>query len=172
MIERRDLAATAAGAAAGMAVGLPAPAIAQGAPEIKWRSTSSFPKSLDTIFGAAEALSKQVAELTDGKFQIQVFAAGEIVPGLQAADAVANATVECCHTASYYYIGKDPTFAFGTAVPFGLNCRQMNAWNYIGGGIELLNEFSGSSTCTGCRRAIRAPRWAAGSARRSRPSRT
>jgi len=141
MIERRDLAATAAASAAGVAAGFPAPAIAQGAPEIKWRLTSSFPKSLDTIYGAAEALSKQVAELTDGKFQIQVFAAGEIVPGLQAADAVANATVECCHTASYYYIGKDPTFAFGTAVPFGLNCRQMNAWTYIGGGIDLLNEF-------------------------------
>jgi len=141
MIKRRDLATTAAASAAGMAVGFPAPAVAQGAPEIKWRLTSSFPKSLDTIYGAAEALAKQVAELTDGKFQIQVFAAGEIVPGLQAADAVSNATVECCHTASYYYFGKDPTFAFGTAVPFGLNCRQMNAWNYIGGGIDLLNEF-------------------------------
>jgi TRAP-type mannitol/chloroaromatic compound transport system substrate-binding protein len=82
-----------------------------------------------------------VAELTDGKFQIQVFAAGEIVPGLQAADAVSNGTVECCHTASYYYFGKDPTFAFGTAIPFGLNCRQINAWNYMAGGIELLNEF-------------------------------
>jgi TRAP-type mannitol/chloroaromatic compound transport system substrate-binding protein len=129
-------------AGAGTAAGLIAsPAIAQATPEVRWRVTSSFPKSLDTIYGASEVLSKAVAEATDGKFQIQVFAAGEIVPGLQAADAVTNGTVEMCHTASYYYVGKDPTFAFGTAVPFGLNARQQNAWFYHGGGNELLNEF-------------------------------
>ncbi len=120
-----------------------APAIAQSAPEVKWRLTSSFPKSLDTIYGAAEVFAKSVAEATDNKFQIQVFAAGEIVPGLQALDAVQNGTVECCHTAPYYYVGKDPTFAFGTAVPFGLNSRQLNAWFYHGGGMEVLNEFFG-----------------------------
>jgi TRAP-type mannitol/chloroaromatic compound transport system substrate-binding protein len=118
-----------------------APAIAQSSPEVKWRLTSSFPKSLDTIFGASEVLAKAVAEATDNKFQIQVFAAGEVVPGLQAADAVTNGTVELCHTASYYYVGKDPTYAFGTAVPFGLNARQQNAWMYHGGGIDVMNEF-------------------------------
>ena len=117
------------------------PAIAQSAPEIKWRLTSSFPKSLDTIYGAAETFSKAVAEATDGKFQIQVFAGGEIVPGLQAADAVTNGTVEMCHTAPYYYVGKDPTFAFATSVPFGLNSRQQNAWFYHVGGMDLMNEF-------------------------------
>ncbi len=117
------------------------PAIAQSAPEVKWRLTSSFPKSLDTIYGASEVIAKAVAEATDNKFQIQVFAAGEIVPGLQVADAVTNGTVEMGHTAAYYYVGKDPTFAFGTAVPFGLNSRQQNAWMYHGGGNELLNEF-------------------------------
>ena len=86
--------------------------------------TSSFPKALDTIYGAAETFSKFVAEATDNKFQIQVFAAGEIVPGLEAANAVSAGTVEMCHTASYYYWGKDPTYAFGTAVPFGLNSRS------------------------------------------------
>ena len=117
------------------------PAIAQSAPEIKWRLTSSFPKSLDTIYGAAETFSKAVSEATDGKFQIQVFAGGEIVPGLQAADAVTNGTVEMCHTAPYYYVGKDPTFAFATSVPFGLNSRQQNAWFYHGGGMDMMNEF-------------------------------
>jgi TRAP-type mannitol/chloroaromatic compound transport system substrate-binding protein len=118
-----------------------APAIAQSAPEVKWRLTSSFPKSLDTIYGAAETFAKAVAEATDNKFLIQNFAAGEIVPGLQAADAVQNGTVEMCHTAPYYYVGKDPTFAFGTAVPFGLNARQQNAWFYHANGMELLNDF-------------------------------
>jgi len=117
------------------------PAVAQSMPETKWRLTSSYPKSLDTIYGAAEVFAKAVAEATDNKFQIQVFAASEIVPGLQAADAVQNGTVEMCHTASYYYFGKDPTFAFGTAVPFGLNSRMQNAWQYFGGGMELMNEF-------------------------------
>src|SRR5215510_6949672 len=117
------------------------PAIAQSMPELKWRCTSSFPKSLDTIYGAAEIFAKAVAELTDNKFQIQLFAAGEIVPGLNAADAVSNGTVEMCHTASYYYIGKDPTFAFGTAVPFGLNSRMQTSWLQSGGGGELMNEF-------------------------------
>jgi TRAP-type mannitol/chloroaromatic compound transport system substrate-binding protein len=129
-------------AGAGLATtAVAAPAIAQSMPELKWRLTSSFPKSLDTIFGASEAFSKAVAEATDNKFQIQIFAAGEIVPGLQAADAVSNGTVEMCHTASYYYFGKDPTFAFGTAIPFGMNKRMMDAWNYFGGGLDLLNDF-------------------------------
>src|SRR5215467_8966259 len=119
-----------------------APAIAQSMPEIKWRLTSSFPKSLDTLWGAAETLSKYVAEATDNKFQVQTFAAGEIVPGLQAADAVSNGTVEACHTATYYFIGKDPTFALFCAVPFGLNSRQQNAWFYDGDGVKLMNEFT------------------------------
>ena len=110
------------------------PAIAQSMPELRWRLTSSFPKSLDTLYGAAEAFAKAVAEATDNKFQIQVFAAGEIVPGLQAADAVQSGTVEMCHTASYYYFGKDTTFAFGTSVPFGLNSRMQTAWMLFGGG--------------------------------------
>jgi TRAP-type mannitol/chloroaromatic compound transport system substrate-binding protein len=123
------------------ATGVAMPAIAQSMPELKWRCTSSFPKSLDTIYGAAEFFAKAVAELTDNKFQIQVFASGEIVPGLNAADAVTNGTVEMCHTASYYYVGKDPTYAFGTAVPFGLNSRMQSAWMDFGGGTELMNEF-------------------------------
>jgi TRAP-type mannitol/chloroaromatic compound transport system substrate-binding protein len=129
-------------AGVGIAAGVVAkPAIAQSAPEVKWRLTSGFPKSLDTIYGAAEVFSKYVSEATDGKFQVQVFAAGELVGTFQAVDAISNGTVEAAHTASYYYVGKDPTFALGTAIPFGLNSRQMNAWLYHGGGSDLLNEF-------------------------------
>ncbi len=133
-----------AGVATAATAALAAPAIAQSAPEIKWRMTSSFPKALDTIFGAAETFSKYVSEATDGKFHIQVFPAGEIAPGLEAANEVAKGSIEMCHTASYYYWGKDPAFAFGTAVPFGLNARQQNGWMYHGGGLELMNEFYGT----------------------------
>ncbi|MGA1859366.1 TRAP transporter substrate-binding protein [Azospirillum sp. 11R-A] len=120
---------------------LAAPAIAQSQPEIHWRLASSFPKSLDTIYGAADTIAARVAAATDGKFTIRPFAAGEIVPGLQVLDAVQNGTVECGHTASYYYVGKDPTFTFDATVPFGLNARQQNAWIYNGGGMALLREF-------------------------------
>jgi TRAP-type mannitol/chloroaromatic compound transport system substrate-binding protein len=117
------------------------PAIAQTNPAIKWRLTSSFPKSLDTLYGASETIAKMVAEGTDNQFQIQHFAAGEIVPALNAMDAVGNGTVEACHTAAYFYFGKDPTFALFCAVPFGLNTRQQNAWFYDGDGMKLMNEF-------------------------------
>jgi len=118
-----------------------APAFAQSSPAVKWRLASSFPQSLDTIFGAAEVISRRCAAATGGRFDVQVFASGEVVPGLQVADAVQNGTVQCGHTASYYYVGKDPTFAFGTAIPFGFNCRQFNAWWIHGGGDQVLNDF-------------------------------
>src|SRR4029077_20286382 len=138
-MKRRDFLKVSAAGAAATAVA--SPAIAQSMPEVKWRMTSSFPKSLDTIYGGAEQVSKYVAEMTDNKFQIQVFAAGEVVPGLQALDATSNNTVEACHTVSYYYVGKDPTFAIFASVPFGLNARQQNSWWYQAGGMELGNEF-------------------------------
>jgi TRAP-type mannitol/chloroaromatic compound transport system substrate-binding protein len=128
-------------AAVGAGTTVAAPAIAQGTPTLEWRMVSSFPKSLDTIFGAAEVFAKALLEATDGRFRVSVFAPTEIVPGLSAADSVTKGSVEACHTASYYYWGKDPTFAFGTAVPFGLNCRMQNAWMYQGGGIDLMNDF-------------------------------
>ncbi|HEX2351229.1 MAG TPA: ABC transporter substrate-binding protein, partial [Xanthobacteraceae bacterium] len=129
------------GAAGAAASALAAPAIAQSMPEVRWRLTASWPKSLDTLYGACETIAKYVAEATDQKFQIQVFAAGEIVPALQVLDACQNGTVEIGHTATYYYIGKDPTWALFCAVPFGLNTRQQNAWFYDGDGMKLMNEF-------------------------------
>src|SRR5256714_14563949 len=138
-MRRRAFIATGGIGLAGAA--LAAPAIAQTQPEIKWRLASSFPKSLDTLYGAAEYLSKRVAEATDDKFQIRVFAAGEIVPAFQVLDAVQNNTVEIGHSASYYFVGKDPTFAFDCTIPFGMNARQMNAWMTHGGGLQLMRDF-------------------------------
>ena len=128
-------------AAVAAAAALAAPAIAQSAPEVKWRLTSSFPKSLDTLFGGAELFAKSIAEMSDNRFQIRTFGAGEIVPALQVADAVGNGTVECGQTAAYYYFGKDPCFVLETGVPFSMNQRQMNAWLMHGGGLDLMREF-------------------------------
>lgn len=135
-MHRRRLLKT-AGIAAASTIAAPAVLRAQ-SPEIKWRCASSFPKTLDVLYGTAEEIGRRVAAATDNKFQIRVSAGGELVPGLQVLDAVQNETVECGHSASYYYVGKDPTFAFDTAIPFGLNARAHNAWMYAGGGFDLM----------------------------------
>src|SRR5262245_58174809 len=138
-----------AGAAGGAAATIAAPAIAQSSPELRWRLAASWPKSLDTLYGGVEYFCTRVAEITDNRFMIQPFAAGEIVPGLQVLDAVQTGTVEMGNTALYYYWGKDPAMTFGTALPFGLNSRQMNSWLRFGGGHELLNELLAQYNCFG-----------------------
>ena len=147
-MKRREFLKTAGvGLAASAAVA--APAIAQSMPEIKWRNVGSWPKSLDTLYGGMEFFCKRVAEVTDNRFQIQPFAAGELVGGLQVLDAVQSGTVEMGNTALYYYWGKDPSFTFGTALPFGLNSRQMHSWLHHAGGNELLNELLAKYNCIG-----------------------
>lgn len=139
-MERRSFLKKAGLGAAGVAT-VSMPAMAADAPHLEWKLASSFPKTLDTIWGAAPQLAARVAQLTEGKFKITPSAAGEIVPSLQVADAVQNGTVACGHTAGYYYVGKDATFAFDTVLPFGLTARQQNAWLYSGGGLQLIREF-------------------------------
>ena len=146
-MKRREFLKAAGVGLAGSAVA--APAVAQSMPEVKWRLTASWPKSLDTLYGGCEYFAKRIAEITDNRFQIQTFAAGEIVPGLQVLDAVQNGTVEMGNTALYYYWGKDPAFTFGTALPFGLNARQMSSWLRFGGGEQMLNELLKNYNCIG-----------------------
>ncbi len=141
-VKRRSFLKKAGAGLAASAVGaISAPAIAADMPAVKWRLASSFPKSLDILYGCSEILADRVKKLTDGKFEIRVAAAGEIVPGLKVLDAVQEGTVECCHSASYYFIGKNKAFAFDCAMPFGMTARQQNAWMYYGGGLELMREF-------------------------------
>ena len=128
-----------AGLAGVLAAGV-APAVhAQAA--IRWRLASSFPKSLDTIHGAADVFSKAVKAMSGGKFEISVHAAGELMPAFGVVDGVQQGSIECAHTAPYYFFGKDETFAIGCAIPFGLNSRQMTAWMYEGNGMKLMREF-------------------------------
>jgi TRAP-type mannitol/chloroaromatic compound transport system substrate-binding protein len=135
-VSRRNFARLAAASSAAVVA---SPAIAQ-APTIKWRLASSFPKNLEGLWGAAPTVAKFVNEMSDGKFEIQPFAAGEIVPGLQVLDACANGTVECGHTYSGYYIGKNPALIFDGSLPFGLTPRQHNAWYLFGDGKKLVDE--------------------------------
>ena len=141
MTNRRDMLKTGLAGAALAAGTTAASAQAPQAATINWRMTSSYPKALDAVFGAGDIFLKAVSDMSGGRIQLQHFASGELVPGLQALDAVQNGTVECCDTAAFYYVGKDPSFAFGAAVPFGLNTRQQNAWFFQGGGLALFNEL-------------------------------
>ena len=142
-MDRRNLLTAGAGAAA-LATPLAAPRLvsAQGAgsnqPRVSWRCPGSFPKSLDTLFGTQEHICRRVAEMTDGAFQIRAFGPGEIVPALQVMDAAGSGTVECGFTSAYYYLGKDPSLAVATCLPFGLNSRQTWSWLQFGGGREAL----------------------------------
>ncbi len=138
-MERRSF-VRGAGLAGVLAAGV-APAVVHAQANIRWRLASSFPKSLDTIFGAAEVFAKKVGEMSGGKFQISVHAAGELMPAFGVVDGVQGASVEMAHTAPYYFFGKDPTFALGCAIPFGLNSRQMTAWMFEGNGLKLMREF-------------------------------
>jgi TRAP-type mannitol/chloroaromatic compound transport system substrate-binding protein len=127
-----------AGVAAGMGVSAP---FVHAQPTIRWRLASSFPKSLDALFGPAELFARIIGEMSGGKFTVTAHQAGELLPAFGVVDGVQNGTVECCHTAPYYFFGKDETFAIGTAIPFGLNSRQMTAWMLEGNGMKLMREF-------------------------------
>src|ERR1051326_367425 len=132
-MDRRKFLARGGVAAAGSLAVAQAVAQTPSLPSIRWRCASSFPKSLDTIYGGGEVIAKRVGELTGGKFQIRVFAAGEIVPAFGVVDAIQQGTIQCAHPASYYFVGKNKTFAFDTTLPFGMNQREQNAWIYYGG---------------------------------------
>src|SRR5215212_6981995 len=138
-VSRRNFARLAAATTATTAIGVASPAVAQ-QPAVKWRLASSFPKTIEGLWGAAPTVAKFVSEMSDGKFTIDTFAAGEIVPGLQVLDACANGTVECGHSYSGYYIGKNPALIFDGSLPFGLTPRQHNAWYLYGDGKKLVDE--------------------------------
>ncbi len=118
-----------------------APAVVHAQAAIRWRLASSFPKSLDTLFGVNDVFAKHVSDMTGGKFQITTHAAGELMPAFGVVDGIQQGTVEMANTAPYYFFGKDPTFALGCAIPFGLNSRQMTAWMYEGNGLKLMRDF-------------------------------
>jgi TRAP-type mannitol/chloroaromatic compound transport system substrate-binding protein len=126
---------------AGVLAGGAAPAFVHAQTQLHWRLASSFPKSLDTIYGGAEVFARQVKAMTGGRFQVSVHAGGELMPPFGVVDGVQGGTVEMAHTAPYYFFGKDDCFAIGCTIPFGLNSRQMSAWMREGNGLKLMREF-------------------------------
>jgi TRAP-type mannitol/chloroaromatic compound transport system substrate-binding protein len=146
-MKRRDFLKGSVAGAATAAVA--SPAVAQSAPEVKWRMVSSFPKQLDVLHGGAEFFAKQVADLTDNKFQIAVLAPGEPVAALQALDAAGSGSVDAAYSSAHYFVGKDPTYSIFASVPFGLNARMQNSWLSQGGGNELANQLFAKANLVG-----------------------
>jgi len=127
--------------AAAAGAGIAAPALADPTPNVQWKLTSSFPTSLDLIYGGAETLAAAVSDMTDGHFTIKLSPPGEIAPALEALDAVADGRADCAHTALSYYWNRDPSFVFASSTPFGMNARQHAAWLQEGGGGALVDDF-------------------------------
>jgi TRAP-type mannitol/chloroaromatic compound transport system substrate-binding protein len=110
-------------------------------PLIEWRMATSWPENLTIVFGAAQDIAKRVSELTNNRFKITVYPAGGIAPPLEILDVVQAGTTECGHTAGYYYVSKNPAFAFTTVFPFGLNAYQQMTWLTSGGGLEKVRKL-------------------------------
>jgi len=125
---------------AGVLAAAAAPAV-HAQPVVRWRIASSFPKSLDTIYGAAEVFAQAAKAMSGGKFEVSVHQAGELMPAFNVVDGVQNGTVEMAHTAPYYFFGKNEVFAIGGAIPFGMNSRQLTSWMVDGNGTKLMTEF-------------------------------
>ena len=121
MKRREFLKSAGVGLAASTAVA--APAIAQSMPEIKWRMPTSWPKSLDTLYGGCEYFAKRIAEMTDNKFQISRSRRARSCPACRCSTRCRTAPSRWATPRSYYYFGKDAAFTFGTALPFGVNTR-------------------------------------------------
>lgn len=131
---------------AGLGTAAAVAATAIGAPNViaqktyNWKMVTTWPPNLPVLQTGAERFAKRIAEVTENRIKIQVFAAGELVPALNVFDAVSAGTVEVGSGAAYYWAGKVPAGQWFSAVPFGFNSQGINSWFYGGGGLELWEE--------------------------------
>jgi TRAP-type mannitol/chloroaromatic compound transport system substrate-binding protein len=138
-MRRRNFLA-AAGAVTAAASSFAAPAIAQGAREIKL--VTSWPKDLPGLGTSAARLAKLITDTSGGRLQVEMFPAGDMVAPFEVFDAVSAGIVEMYHSAEYYWENRSPAFNFFASVPFGLTASEMNSWIYRGGGQALWDELS------------------------------
>ncbi len=140
-MKRRDFIKRAAGGAV-LAAGatVAAPAIAS-RKRFNWKLVTTWPPNFPVFQEGVEKFAKDLEEMSDRRLRISVFAGGELVPAMQAFDAVSQGTVQMSHGAAYYWAGKIPAAQFFTAVPFGMNAQGMNAWLYNGGGLNLWRDL-------------------------------
>jgi TRAP-type mannitol/chloroaromatic compound transport system substrate-binding protein len=141
MTERRRFLATASGAVAVVAASaiVDAPnVIAQ--PKVQWRMSTAWTPALDVMQGAAQRLAKVVEETSGGRFRIEVFPGGQIMPPFDCFEAASKGTIEAFMASAYYWTAKEPAVEWFTTVPFGMNPEGMLAWFYQGDGLKLWEE--------------------------------
>ena len=107
----------------------------------KWRMVTTWPKNFPGMGMAPEKIAERVRVMSNGRLDITVYGAGEVVPALETFEAVSQGTVQMGHGASYYWRGSVPAAQFFTAVPFGLSAQEMNGWLLHGGGMALWEEL-------------------------------
>lgn len=143
-VKRRNILKTGLGAAGGVALGAPAIVRAQSDQTFTWRMTNAYPPEAPFYVsgpGSPENFVKKVADMSDGRLQIEHFAAGELIPAMGGFEAVSNGTVQMNAANAYFWAGQLPAAQYFTTVPFGMNFQGMNAWLYHGGGLELWQEL-------------------------------
>lgn len=104
---------------------------------LHWKMTTTWPPNFPVLGEVAVKYAEWVSELTNGQIEIKVYGGGELVPALEAFDAVSSGTIEMGSGASLYWGGKTPAAQFFSAVPFGMNYRQLASWLETGGGYDL-----------------------------------
>lgn len=139
-MKRRDFLKTVASGALATAAAAPSAALAA-SDRYNWKMVTTWPPNMPILQQGAERFAKEIEKMSDRRFRIRVYAAGELIPAMQTFDAVSQGTVEMGHGAAYYWAGKVPAAQFFTAVPFGMNAQGMNAWLYSGGGLELWRDL-------------------------------
>jgi len=108
---------------------------------IKWKLVTSWPKNFPGLGKGPETFAEYVNQMSGGRMEVRVYGAGELVPGFEVFDAVSGGSVEMGHAGAYYWKGKMPAAPIFSAIPFGMNATEMNAWLHYGGGMELWREL-------------------------------
>ncbi len=107
----------------------------------KWKLVTSWPKNFPGLGKGPETFAKYVNEMSNGRLQITVYGAGELVPAFEVFNSVSSGSAEMGHAGAYYWKGKIPAAPIFSAIPFGMNANEMNAWLHYGGGMQLWREL-------------------------------
>ncbi len=106
-----------------------------------WKLTTAWPANFPVLQEAPEIFAEKVRIMSNGRLDIRVYAAGELVPAYEVFDAVSLGAIEMGHGASYYWAGKVPAAQFFSTVPFGMTHTSAQAWINYGGGLALWREL-------------------------------
>ena len=124
-----------------------APAVVKKRIEIDMVST--WPRDFPGLGTGAQRFAGSLETISDGRFKVNYFSAGEKVKAFDSFDDVSSGNSQIYHSADYYWKGKHPGWAYFSSVPFGLTNSEFNAWYHFGGGEQLHDELAASAGLKG-----------------------